>query len=145
MRCQECAPRFHGDRCHECVMGYRGSSCEPIKSCRGYNKKSLASGIYKIFDANMNLIHVYCDFDRNSSMSWTLIQSYELIFIKGVYKHSFFRNYPENENGPSWQKYRLSKSRMKSILQDSSKWRITCDYQSSGTVYRDYVRVSNKI
>lgn len=142
-RCN-CATSYRGPRCKQCVVGYTGPQCDqPIKSCRGYFQKSATSGNYKIFSCNMHLIDVYCDFDKNSSMAWTLIQSFKLRFVH-LFKSSFFENKPVYDDNPSWQNYRLSKSKMESIHQDSSKWRITCDYQSSGTVYTDYVRVSNK-
>lgn len=141
-RCQ-CPDGFGGHRCHKCATGYTGPRCQQrIRSCKGYKETNHSSGKYYVFDADMKLFQVYCDFDKNSSLVWTLIQSHQLQF-NPEFKRSFARNRPVNPNTPSWDQYRLTKPRMASIQQDSSKWRISCNYESSGTVYRDYVRVSN--
>ena len=89
----------------------------------------------------MNLYEVFCDFDANSTMAWTMVQSYQL-----QHKSSFGRltlNYPINESAPRWDLYRLSRPRMQSIHEDSSKFRITCNYDTDGVVYRDYLLAAN--
>ena len=76
-------------------------------------------------------------------MSWTLIQSYTLDNNDVFTKKTLSYDYPQNQNDPSWSRYRLSKSRMESIQQDSTKWRITCRYDTDGVVYTDYLRALN--
>lgn len=44
-----------------------------------------------------------------------------------------------DQDSPSWPKYVLSKSRMKSIKRDSTKWRLTCQYDTGSLVYTDYL------
>ena len=95
-----------------------------------------------MLDDNMKPFEVFCDFDLNSSMAWTLIQSYQLR-NKATFLKPFFKNDPVNEEIPAWDSYRLSKSRMTSIEEDSSKWRMTCQYDNDGVVYTDYVRGNN--
>ena len=95
-----------------------------------------------MLDDNMKPFEVFCDFDLNSSMAWTLIQSYQLR-NKATFLKPFFKNDPVNEEIPAWDSYRLSKSRMTSIEEDSSKWRMTCQYDSDSVVYTDYVRGNN--
>ena len=89
----------------------------------------------------MNPFEVFCDFDANSTMAWTLLQSYQLQH-KSSYR-CLTLNYPTNENAPRWDLYRLSKPRMQSIHDDSSKFRITCNYDTDGLVYRDYFQAAN--
>ena len=89
----------------------------------------------------MKPFEVFCDFDKNSNMTWTLIQSNQLKYK--VQDRSYISDKAINEDNPTFDLYRLSKSRMESIQQDSSKWRITCQYDTSGVVYTDYVRGSN--
>ena len=96
-----------------------------------------------VLDVNNNTLEVFCDFDRNSSMTWTRIISYSRE-NKGSDNmgHTLTASFAINENDPSWSKYRLSKSRMESIEQDSTKWRATCRYETDGVLYTDYLRVS---
>ena len=133
------SPRFE---C-KCLDGYAGKLCENVvKSCRGYTNGSRVSGKYKLFDNAMNLFEVFCDFDLNSSMTWTLVQSYQLQYAN-QFRKSFSQDNPRYQDDPRWDSYSLSKSRMMSINQDSSKWRQTCQYDSQGVVYTDYVESSN--
>ena len=143
-RCN-CPDNFEGDRCeHACISGYTGKHCDQkIRSCRGYGNGTRVSGNYTVFDDNNSTFEVFCDFDRNTSMSWTLIQSYTLDNNDVFTKKSLIYDYPQNQKNPSWSRYRLSKSRMESIQQDSTKWRITCRYETDGVVYTDYLRALN--
>ena len=107
-------------------------------SCSGLSFSHNVSGKYKISNTNMDTFEVFCDFDFNASIAWTLIQSYRLNESKHV-KESFFFDRPINQDTPSWNMYRLSLSRMESIRKNSHKWRITCDYETDGTVYIGFV------
>ena len=135
-------PRF---KCH-CLPGYTGNLCQNVvnhvKSCRGYKNGSRNPGVYKIFDNNMKLFDVYCDFDLNSSLTWTLIQSYQLKNNSLFKKQPLTNDFPFNQNTPRWDAYRLSKSRMQSIQEDSGKFRVTCNYNTDGVVYRDYLQAA---
>ena len=96
-----------------------------------------------VFDDNMNPFNVSCDFDLNSTMTWTLVQSYELR-KKDLFHHKAFNlNFSVDENTPCWDAYRLSKPRMQSIQNDSSKFRMTCNYDTDGVVFRDYLQAAN--
>ena len=94
-------------------------------------------------DAKMSLYEVFCDFDTNSTMAWTLIQSYQLQNNDQFKGHPFTEDHPVQEDTPVWDSYRLSKSRIQSIQQDSSKWRMTCCYDTDGLNYTDYVTGPN--
>jgi hypothetical protein len=133
------SPRF---KC-KCSDGYAGRLCDDVvKSCRGYTNGSRVPGIYKVFDDTMNLFEVFCDFDLHSSMTWTLVQSYQLQHAS-QFRKSFSQDNPRNQDNPRWDSYSLSKSRMASINRDSSKWRQTCQYDTQGVVYTDYIEGSN--
>ena len=126
-----------------CVDGYTGHRCtKKAKSCRAFHSGNHQAGKFKIFDDNDNIYTVYCSFDAN--MTWTVVQSYK-------YRHKdennipFYRNDPKHENSPSWDNYRLSWTRMNSIREDSNpKWRLTCNFDTDGPVYRDYLRANHK-
>ena len=126
-----------------CRPGYTGNRCQypQIKSCQGYANGDCVAGKFNVLDNNMKPFEVFCDFDKNSNMTWTLIQSNQLKYK--VQDRSYFSDKSINEDNSTFDLYRLSKSRMESIQQDSRKWRITCQYDTSGVVYTDYVRGSN--
>ena len=90
----------------------------------------------------MELFDVFCDFDLNSTNAWTLIQSYELQNKKTFAQKMFPVDFAVNSKSPCWDAYRLSKFRMQSIQEDSSKFRVTCNYDTDGVVYRDYLQVA---
>ena len=132
-------PRF---KC-SCPQGYAGNLCQHrVKSCRGFNNGSRIPGIYKIFDDSMNLFDVFCDFDLNSTNAWTLVQSYQLKNKDSFDYLPFTIDRPVNATSPRWDAYRLSKSRMQSIHEDSIKFRFTCNYDTDGIVYRDYLEAA---
>ena len=112
----------------KCPQPYAGPRCEqPIRSCRGYKNGLRTSGLYKIIDNKRNSVDVYCDFDSNTSLTWTLVQSH----VRDTEMKSLQLDNPISPDTPSWIGYRLQKSRMESIQADSTKWRITC--QHNGT------------
>ncbi|XP_028416284.1 uncharacterized protein LOC114540214 [Dendronephthya gigantea] len=126
-----------------CPPGYTGDLCQygPRRSCRGYVDGNRVSGTYQVHDSNMNPFDVFCHFDQNSTMTWTLVQSYQ--FQNTSFRTlSFLLDSPVNENKPRWDAYRLSKSRMQSIQDDSSQFRMTCKYDTDGMVYRDFVQAT---
>jgi hypothetical protein len=148
-----CKPSYPSDILHSprftcaCASGFHGTHCEhPIKSCRGYTDNVTEvppSGNYTIIDDTNKPFQVFCDFswnwNREARVSWTLIQSYQFQ-NKTMFQKPFYRDSPVNDETPNWRSYRLSKSRMRSIQRDSSKWRMTCQYEmNAGLIYTDYV------
>ena len=128
-----------------CSPGYAGNLCQyMVRSCRGYMNGNRVRGKYKVFDDNMNLFEVFCDFELNTTMTWTLVQSYEQR-VRDTFKFkSYIVDFPIHQDSPRWDSYRLSKSRMQSIQDNSSKLRVTCKYDTDGLVYRDYLQVTKK-
>ena len=98
--------------------------------------------IYRIFDDNMDLFDVVCDFDLNATNAWTLVQWYNLQQKISFWRLSFIVDHSVNALSPRWDAYRLSKFRMQSIQDDSSQFRMTCNYDTDGVVYRDYLQIA---
>lgn len=147
-----CKPAYPSDILHsprfqcDCAPGYRGNRCEqPIKSCREYYNSSNtpALGIYTIMDDVNKPFRVFCHFspDRtiaNKTIAWTLVQSFKLE-NKADFQEPFTVDHPKNSETPNWKFYRLSKSRMEFIQNSSSKWRMTCRFETDGLIYTDYM------
>ena len=84
---------------------------------------------------------MFCDFSSTENTAWTLISSYAL---KNYAKHfkgePFYKPHSVNESSPNWEAYRLSKARMISIHSQSSQWRATCNYNTDGVLFTDYIQ-----
>ena len=125
-----CLPRDDGQKGRrfdcKCPDGYTGYRCQhPIRSCQGYRDGNRVAGKYKVFDGNMMSYEVHCDFDHNSTMTWTLVQSNQ----REQKVQALSYDNPINQDNFSWNGYRLSKARMELIQKDSTMWRATCQYQ----------------
>ena len=130
----------------ECPDGYYGDNCDqPITSCQGYAHSSWKSGRYNVVDFNKTVYEVYCHF--NSDGVWTLVQSYNLANGSSDSKFQEFlkplrESHPVSENAQTWNGYRLSKTRMKSIKENSSVLMFTCDYEKQHEIKTfDFVQV----
>ena len=133
-----CPARFSGKYCNKCALGYTGENCQTrITSCRGYANGSRIPDTYYIRDHRNKPRKVFCDFEKDSNISWTLVQSYSLENSK-TYQKPFFTDYPQNANHPTknWFSYRLGLASMTSVQNDSTKWRVTCDFDKNLTVIK---------
>ncbi|XP_028391151.1 sushi, von Willebrand factor type A, EGF and pentraxin domain-containing protein 1-like [Dendronephthya gigantea] len=148
----KCPLHYRGDRCEilDCAPGYAGENCErEIKSCKDVATSSgilPLSRIYTILDSFLKTFEVFCDFENDSQSvlwSWTLVQSYAF-YENGKFRWaSFLREDPPIINEKNWHLFRLGKTRMESLRKESTKWRVTCCYDTTdGVDYRDYVRAS---
>ncbi|XP_032227706.2 uncharacterized protein LOC116611465 [Nematostella vectensis] len=100
------------------------------------------NGIFIIKDSNGTDFKVWCDFYSEPYMVWTLVLSYA---YKNNLKYpfcsrSFSDNWPENDDDPNWNSYRMSLPRMQQIVAQSTHWRATAGFPVYGVDYRDYVR-----
>ncbi len=131
----------------ECKDGYHGDNCEqPITSCQGYAQGSRKSGKYKIVDPDDNSVYeVYCHFDSDGA--WTLVQSFSFANGSAATNFQEFRkplsqSNPVSENDLAWSGYRLRKSRMQSIEDNSTLLRFTCDHNETSNVEEsDYLQI----
>ena len=137
----KCRDKFEGQRCEKkrCQPGYTGEHCDmPIKSCIGYKNSGGDPGYYIVLDESNTPYQVYCDLHHTTA--WTLIQSFSLK-NKDQFAKPFSTDHPVNEEHVSWIMYRLSDSRIRSILsQSNTRWRITCNYDKYGFRRRDFVQ-----
>ena len=115
----------------ECRDGFGGENCDqPIKSCAGYLGVRWKSDKYIVVDSQNSTYEVYCHFDSNAA--WTLVQSYsDGSRSLEQFQKPLFNDTPINEDNPTWSGYRLSKSRMRSIKDNSTFLLFTCDYEQA--------------
>ena len=137
-----CLPRDNGQKGRrfdcKCPDGYTKSRCQqPIRSCRGYSDGNRAAGKYSVIGVDKMSYEVFCDFDNSSTMTWTLVQSNQ----RDHKVEALSNDKPFNQDNISWNGYRLSNPRMKSIKDDSTMWRATCQYHEQG--FSDLVRGFN--
>jgi hypothetical protein len=128
----------------QCLTGYTGRLCQhAIKSCLAYSNGSRVPGNYQVLDDNMKPYEVFCDFDSSLNKVWTLVSSYQLQ-NKADFNEAYLKDWPVNENTPRWDEYRVSKFRMQSVQDDSSKFRVTCKYDTDGLNYTDYIEAKKE-
>ena len=99
------------------------------------------SGKYTLVDSSGKLYEVFCDFDSEEGMAWTLFESFDLNHHSYLVEYSFTEDYPKNEHSLNWKLFRLGKSVMSEISSRSTFWRATCSYSVYGVDFRDYIRV----
>lgn len=161
--CCQSTPCQNGGTCHEvcgikvrrykcaCLPGYSGHKChKKLQSCHDILTSGRhTNGVYQIRDETNSVQNIFCDFESEPGMAWTLVQSYSL--EKGQMRskrdifsrRSLLQDFPVNESFPtSWPSYRLSLAAMQSVRVQSSHWRATCDFPEIGVDFRDYDRAS---
>ena len=100
-----------------------------------------SSGAYKLFDPSSNSLYpTFCDFTSEDGFVWTLVESFSLANKVEFAGESFYEDYPVNEQHFTWNKFRLSLSRMKLIANRSSHVRATCNFHTDGLIFTDYLR-----
>ena len=123
----------------QCPNGYYGNQCQIVrpKTCLDYWSEQVKpmSGKYNILDRSGASYEVFCDFDSEEDLAWTLFASSD------KQEQSFTENYPKNEYDLDWKRFRLPKSVMIEISSHSTFWRTTSSYSEYGVDFRDYMRV----
>jgi hypothetical protein len=129
----------------QCRDGYYGNRCQikKPKTCLDYWSEQVKpiSGKYSIVDANERSYEVFCDFDSEEGMAWTLFESFDMNHASELDGKPFTKDYPKNEHRLNWKLFRLPKSLMLQISSHSTFWRATCSYPVYGVDFRDYFRV----
>lgn len=138
--CQDAKHKF---KC-SCAPGYVGKFCQKRRtSCKEQllmDKKS-SSQAYWLFDPTSNSWYeTFCDFTTENGFVWTLIESFSLFNNQNFADKSFYKDYPVIENDFNWNKFRLSLNRMESIANQSSHVRATCNFNTDGLNFTDYLR-----
>ena len=123
-----------------CTEQLNGDRCENVpRSCAHYyDSTNLTPGLRLIY-ADGIPFHVFCFFDEWSAM--TLVMSYSRD-NKALFKKPLTTDYSVSEDSHNWEKYRLSRARMFSVLNGALEWKITCSYQLQGMQDQDYLKVS---
>ena len=116
---------------------FRPTSCVEYVQQGAYK-----DGIYKIYDTDGNSFPAYCDLKSEPGIAWTLVMSWsrENRVISAFQNAALQVNYPENDNSPNYDRYRLSLERMRSLQVHSTHWRATCSYPTHGIDFTDYLR-----
>lgn len=115
------------------------------KSClEAWKQGWRASGLYFMQGRSECLLYeMLCDFSSEPGWAWTLVFSQSLQRRgEDFAKRSFLWGGFKNQRNPNWERYRIGRSRMRIVKEQSSHWRITCDFPTHGVDYRDYVRAS---
>ena len=135
MRFNSTCPDFYtGQRCE---ISIHPRSCKDLKT-----SGAKISGNYSAYDSLNNPFQVYCDFDSENDFVWTLVQSFSFGNVNQFRGKRFGVDFPVNEDDGAinWKIYRLSLSRMQSIVGVSTHLRATCNFPDDGLVYTDYAR-----
>ena len=132
----------------ECRDGYHGKNCDqPIRSCAGYFNVRHKSGEYIVVDSQNAKYKVYCHFDSDSA--WTLVQSYSYENVRHdgnldsrQLQKPLWEDKPVIENNLELSAYRLGKSRMECIKNNSTFLLFTCNYEKHRDIKNsDYVQI----
>ena len=156
--CKE-SPCAHGGTCTElcdhakhkfnctCSKGYYGKLCEKKRATLCKEKLSTnrryPSGVYYLFDHKTSSSYkAYCDFTSEDGFVWTIVESFSLANNNMFTNKSFHKDYPVSQNAFTWEKYRLSFSRMTETARHSTHVRATCNFNTeTGPLnYTDYLR-----
>ena len=132
-----------------CPEHFQGKRCEKfypqVKSCQAIwmTRPGPYSGVYNLVISENKTVKTYCDFSSETGTAWTLIESFSLS-NKEFYKNKpFYHDFPRNENNFTWLDFRVSYQALVNIRDNSTHWRVTCDFPS-GLSYTDYARASLK-
>ena len=156
-KCRNQSPFAHGGTCTElcdhakhkfnctCTTEYYGKLCKKRRptSCKEQLEKDRGSqsGLHLLFDStSKSLYEVFCDYTSENGFIWNLIESFSLATKIEFANEPFYKDYPVNQNCFSWNTFRLSRSRMNFTASHSTHVRATCNFNTDGLNYIDYLR-----
>ena len=156
-QCCNQSPCAHGGTCTElcnhakhkfnctCTAEYYGKLCKKrrLTSCKDQLEKyrGSQSGRHLLFDStSKSLYEVFCDCTSENGFIWTLIESFSLANNHEFANKPFYKDYPVDQNSFTWNKFRLSQSRINFIASHSTHVRATCNFNTDGLNYTDYLR-----
>ena len=111
-------------------------------SCLVHSRNgAVRSGLYSIYGNGGTRYQVYCDLTSEPGTAWTLVMSQTFNNRQlPQWWDPLFLDRPLNQENPRWDVYRLSLSRMNQLKSVSTHWRMTCNFDTEGLKYTDYVR-----
>ena len=136
----KCPPTYTGRFCKTCESGYTGKNCEiKARSCRQYGNGTRTPGLYHILNQADKPRKVFCDFEKDSNLTWTLVQTYSFKNRGSFFQEPFFKDGSINQWNAvkDWFEHRHKRETMESIQNDSTKWRVTCDFDKNLTALRN--------
>ncbi|XP_067026525.1 uncharacterized protein [Acropora muricata] len=156
-RCNHAKQKFNCT----CAIGYVGKFCKKKSptSCKQLQleaKKRKNSTVYTLYDpAGKSFYQTFCDLTSENGFVWTLLESFSLANNNHFQAQPFYkdyppttttsrinrssRDYPVSQNSFKWNKFRLSWSIMNSTLSHSTHFRATCNFNTDGLVFTDYL------
>ena len=114
------------------------------ETCLDYWPKHVVkpiSGKYTIVDWNTTSYEVFCDFDSEEGVAWTLFESFDVNHMRHLRGKPFTMDFARKRHYLNWELFRLPRSVMIEISSRSTFWRATCSYSAYGVDFRDYIRV----
>ena len=111
-------------------------------SCKEYlvADPGATTGEYYLLDTASHPYHSYCDFNSEVGMAWTLVESFAL-HRKSDFQ-AFYTDSAVYDKSFNWPSFRLPLARMRDLLDQSTHFRATCNYSTSGVAtLKDYLRV----
>ena len=101
------------------------------------------SGVHLLFDPTTDsLYEVFCDFTSADGFVWTVVDSFNFSNKNEFADKAFYKDYPVNQGAFTWNRFRLSWSRMNAIAKHSTHVRATCNFNTDGLKYTDYLRAT---
>jgi len=103
--------------------------------------KAASSGVYDLFDPkDISIYNTFCDFDSENNTIWTLVESFSLVNSNKFANKPFYMDNPDKTKTFSWNKFRLTLSRMNMTANRSTHFRATCNFSTDGLIFNDYLR-----
>jgi len=100
-----------------------------------------SSGVYDLFDpTNISIYKTVCDFKSENNSVWTLVESFSMANNHEFANKRFYVDSAEKTKAFSWNMFRLTLSRMDMIANHSTHFRATCNFNTDGLIYTDYLR-----
>lgn len=100
-----------------------------------------ASGVYTIFNSERNKTYkVFCHFDHQRKMSWTLVLSFALSKNDILAAQPFWDDTPHDNESPKLRLYRMSSEQMRNARKKAKEWRAMCMYNGTMSDRLDTVR-----
>ena len=128
-----------------CKGEYFGRFCQKrrARSCKEQLEMDRAalSRVYAFFDpTDISIYKTFCDFKSENNSVWTLVESFSMANKREFANAPFYVDNPDTKNAFSWNKFRLTLSQMDMIANHSTHFRATCNFNTDGLIFIDYLR-----
>ena len=98
-----------------------------------------------LFDPTTDsLYEVFCNFTSADGFVRTVVDSFSFSNKNEFADKAFYKDYPVNQETFTWNRSRLSWSRMDAIAKHSNHVRATCNFNTDGLKFSDYLRAKQR-